>query len=74
MTSPQRSHDRDETRRHLEGYLEAYPGLRGRVCRILLLHLHSRGVIRIEEVYRRAQRAEEWNIPSDPNSHTARQE
>jgi len=67
MADSQRSHDRDETRRHLEGYLEAYPGLRGRVCRILLLHLHSRGLIRIEEVYRRAQRAEEWNIPSDPN-------
>jgi hypothetical protein len=66
------AHDRAETRRHLEGYLEAYPGLRGRVCRILLLHLHSRGLIRIEEVYRRAQRAEEWNVPSDPNRPRSR--
>jgi len=66
------AHDKAETRRHLEGYLEAYPGLRGRVCRILLLHLHSHGLARIEEVYRRAQRAEEWNLPSDPNRPRAR--
>ncbi|HEX5138497.1 MAG TPA: PEP/pyruvate-binding domain-containing protein [Planctomycetota bacterium] len=66
------SHDKAETRRHLEGYLEAYPGLRGRVCRILLLHLHTQGFIRIEEVYRRAQRAEEWNVPTDPNRPASR--
>jgi hypothetical protein len=66
------AHDKAETRRHLEGYLAAYPGLRGRVCRILLLHLHSRGLIRIEEVYRRAQRAEEWNVASDPNRPRSR--
>jgi len=72
MAEAPRTHDKAETRRHLEGYLEAYPGLRGRVCRILLLHLHSRGLIRIEEVYRRAQRAEEWNVPSDPNRPRSR--
>ncbi len=66
------AHDKAETQRHLEGYLEAYPGLRGRVCRILLLHLHSRGLARIEEVYRRAQRAEEWNLPTDPNRPRSR--
>jgi len=70
--APRRTHDQAETRRHLEGYLEAYPGLRGRVCRILLLHLHSQGHIRIEDVYRRAQRAEEWNLPADPNRPRAR--
>jgi hypothetical protein len=72
MAEAPKTHDKAETRRHLEGYLEAYPGLRGRVCRILLLHLHSRGLIRIEEVYRRAQRAEEWNVPADPNRPRAR--
>jgi hypothetical protein len=72
MAEAPRQHDRIETRRHLAGYLEAYPGLRGRVCRILLLHLHTQGVIRIEEVYRRAQRAEEWNVPSDPNRPRSR--
>jgi pyruvate,water dikinase len=72
MAEPARQHDKDETRRYLEGYLASYPGLRGRVCRILLLHLHSQGLIRIEEVYRRAQRAEEWNLPSDPNRPHAR--
>jgi hypothetical protein len=71
MTEPAK-HDKDETRRQLEGYLEAYPGLRGRVCRILLLHLHTHGHIRIEEVYRRAQRAEEWNVPADPNRPRSR--
>ncbi len=72
MAEAPRTHDKAETRRHLEGYLEAYPGLRGRVCRILLLHLHSQGLIRIEEVYRRAQRAEEWNLPTDPNRPRSR--
>ncbi len=72
MAETSKGHDKAETRRHLEGYLEAYPGLRGRVCRILLLHLHSRGLARIEEVYRRAQRAEEWNVPSDPNRPRSR--
>jgi len=62
----------DETLRHLEGYLESYPGLRGRVCRILLLHMHSEGLIRIEDVYRRAERAEQFNIPTDPNLPAAR--
>jgi len=60
-------HDAEQTRRHLEGYLQSYPGLRGRVCRVLLLQLHQRGHVRIEDVYRRAQRAEEWNLPADPN-------
>jgi len=59
--------DSSHTRRHLEGYLEAYPGLRGRVCRVLLLHLHSKGHIKIDDVYRRAQRAGEWKVPEDPN-------
>ncbi|MFI5402835.1 MAG: PEP/pyruvate-binding domain-containing protein [Planctomycetota bacterium] len=72
MADAPMTHDKAETRRHLEGYLEAYPGLRGRVCRILLLHLHSQDLIRIEEVYRRAQRAEEWNIPADPNRPRSR--
>ena len=73
MAGPRRStHDQTETRRHLEGYLEAYPGLRGRVCRILLLHLHTHGHVRIEDVYRRAQRAEGWNVPTDPNRPSAR--
>jgi len=49
MAGTRRStHDQAETRRHLEGYLEAYPGLRGRVCRILLLHLHTHDHVRIE--------------------------
>ncbi len=60
-------HDENETRRRLDGYLAAYPGLRGRVCRILLLHLHTEGRVRIEDVYRRAQRGEKWNTPTDPN-------
>ncbi|MHC4134140.1 MAG: PEP/pyruvate-binding domain-containing protein [Planctomycetota bacterium] len=73
MAGTRRStHDQAETRRHLEGYLEAYPGLRGRVCRILLLHLHTHGHVRIEDVYRRAQRAEGWNVPTDPNRPSAR--
>ena len=37
--------DQAETRRHLKGYLQAYAGLRGRVCRILLLHLHKQGKV-----------------------------
>ena len=61
------THDSTETRRHLEGYLEAYPGLRGRVCRILLLHLHKQGKVRVEDVYRRAERAEESWTAKDPN-------
>jgi len=65
-------HDQAETRRHLEGYLEAYPGLRGRVCRVLLLHMHTQGHVRIDDVYRRAQRAEEWNTPQDPNRPSAK--
>ncbi|MDH3591590.1 MAG: PEP/pyruvate-binding domain-containing protein, partial [Planctomycetota bacterium] len=65
-------HDQAETKRRLEGYLAAYPGLRGRVCRILLLHLHSEGRVRIEDVYRRAQRSGEWNAPSDPNVPSSR--
>ncbi|MHC4930917.1 MAG: PEP/pyruvate-binding domain-containing protein [Planctomycetota bacterium] len=70
--APERSHDEAETRRHLEGYLESYPGLRGRVCRVLLLHMHTLGLIKIEEVYRRAERAEEWQAPQDPNRPSAR--
>jgi len=66
------SHDTAETRRHLEGYLESYPGLRGRVCRVLLLHMHTEGLVRIEDIYRRAERAEEWNIPRDPNRPASR--
>jgi len=62
----------EETRKKLDGYLSSYPGLRGRVCRILLLHLHSRGLVRIDEVYRRAARAEEWNRPMDPNRPSSR--
>jgi len=65
-------HDAGETRRRLEGYLAAYPGLRGRVCRILLLQLHSEGLVQIDEVYRRAERAEKWNAPVDPNVPQAR--
>ncbi|MEM8885160.1 MAG: PEP/pyruvate-binding domain-containing protein [Planctomycetota bacterium] len=61
------SHDAAETRRHLEGYLQAYPGLRGRVCRILLLHLHRQGLARIDDVYRRAERAEEEWTTLEPN-------
>ncbi|MHC4547467.1 MAG: PEP/pyruvate-binding domain-containing protein [Planctomycetota bacterium] len=72
MDRPRSTHDQAETRRHLEGYLEAYPGLRGRVCRILLLHLHTNGYVRVEDVYRRAQRAEQWNVPLDPNRPSAR--
>ena len=64
---PPPDHDAEQTRRHLEGYLQSYPGLRGRVCRVLLLQLHQRGHVRIENVYRRARRAEEWNLPTDPN-------
>ena len=64
---PASSHDAAETRRHLEGYLEAYPGLRGRVCRVLLLHLHKQGKVRIEDVYRRAERAEIETVGFDPN-------
>ncbi|MHC4939475.1 MAG: PEP/pyruvate-binding domain-containing protein [Planctomycetota bacterium] len=66
------AHDASETRRHLEGYLEAYPGLRGRVCRILLLHLHKQGKVRVEDVYRRAERAEESWTAKDPNRPAAR--
>ncbi len=62
----------EETRKKLDGYLCSYPGLRGRVCRILLLHLHSKGLVRIDEVYRRAARAEEWNHPVDPNRPSSR--
>ena len=62
----------EETRQRLDGYLSSYPGLRGRVCRILLLHLHSKGLVRIDEVYRRAARAEEWNRPVDPNRPSSR--
>ena len=65
-------HDPDETRRKLEGYLVEYPGLRGRVCRVLLLHLHSCGVARIEDVYRKAERATEWARPPDPNRPSSR--
>jgi len=61
------SHDKAVTRAHLEAYLESYPGLRGRVCRVLLLHLHTMGLSRIEEIYRRAEHAEEWRVPTDPN-------
>lgn len=61
------SHDKAATQAHLEAYLESYPGLRGRVCRILLLHLHTMGLARIEEIYRRAAHAEEWQVPTDPN-------
>ena len=61
------SHDKAATRAHLEAYLESYPGLRGRVCRILLLHLHTMGLARIEEIYQRAERAEEWQVLGDPN-------
>lgn len=68
----QGAHDATETRRHLEGYLGAYPGLRGRVCRILLLHLHREGKARIEDVYRRAERAEEEYTTQDPNRPAAR--
>ena len=66
------SHDVAETRRHLEGYLEAYPGLRGRVCRILMLHLHKAGKVRVEDVYRRAERAEEEFHAQDPNRPSSR--
>ena len=66
------SHDKTETLRHLEGYLESYPGLRGRVCRILLLHLHTEGLVRIDDIYRRAERAGQWNEPNDPNTPSAR--
>ncbi|MFB3065283.1 MAG: hypothetical protein ACE10D_02115, partial [Planctomycetota bacterium] len=55
------SSDQEETLRRIEGYLNAYPGLRSRVSRLLLLALHSSGHVRIEDVYRQAQRAEEWN-------------
>ncbi len=65
-------HDAAETRRRLDGYLAAYPGLRGRVSRILLLHLHSAGLVKIDEVYRRAERAAKWNRPVDPNVPQAR--
>ena len=62
-----KDHDKAETLKHLTGYLEAYPGLRGRVCRILLLHLHSQGYVSVDEIYRRAERAEEgeedWVVP-----------
>ena len=67
-----RSHDAAETRRHLEGYLQAYAGLRGRVCRILLLHLHKQGKARIEDVYHRAERAEEEIASIDPNRPSPR--
>ena len=67
-----KDHDKAETLKHLTGYLEAYPGLRGRVCRILLLHLHSQGYVSVDEIYRRAERAEEWNRPMDPNRPSAR--
>ncbi len=65
------SHDKAATRAHLEAYLESYPGLRGRVCRVLLLHLHTMGLSRIEEIYKRAARAEEWHIPGNPNVPSA---
>ncbi len=55
------------TRAHLEAYLESYPGLRGRVCRILLLHLHTNGLARIDDVYDRAERRADWHVPQDPN-------
>lgn len=66
------SSDQEETLRRIEGYLNAYPGLRSRVSRLLLLALHSSGHVRIEDVYRQAQRAEEWNLPSDPNRPSSR--
>lgn len=69
--SSRSTHEKATTRAHLEAYLESYPGLRGRVCRILLLHLHTMGLARIEEIYRRAERAEEWHVPSDPNVPSA---
>jgi hypothetical protein len=65
-------HDPDETRRRLEAYLEAHPGLRGRVCRVLLLHLHSRGFARIEELYRGAEEPPERWRPPDPNRPSSR--
>ncbi|MHC4959929.1 MAG: PEP/pyruvate-binding domain-containing protein [Planctomycetota bacterium] len=70
--SDQGAHEKSDTLRHLEGYLQSYPGLRGRVCRVLLLHLHTQGLIRIEDVYRRAERADEFNIPADPNLPASR--
>ncbi len=65
-------HNRDKTLQHLKGYLEAYPGLGGRVCRVLLLYLHRQGYVRIDDIYRQAERAEEWNNPTDPNRPSAR--
>ncbi|MGQ0612815.1 MAG: PEP/pyruvate-binding domain-containing protein [Planctomycetaceae bacterium] len=65
-------YDSEETLRRLEGYLASYPALRGRVCRILLLHLHSHGHVRIEDVYRRAERAAEWAQPADLNRPSSR--
>ena len=70
--SARTSHDKAATRAHLDAYLGSYPGLRGRVCRILLLHMHTMGLARIEEIYRRAERAEEWHLPTDPNVPSAR--
>jgi hypothetical protein len=65
------AHDKAATRAHLEAYLGSYPGLRGRVCRVLLLHLHTMGLARIEEVYRLAERGEEGQALVDPNVPSA---
>ncbi len=64
---PRSPEDVAATRAHLEAYLDSYPGLRGRVCRVLLLHLHTAGITRIEDVYERAERRDEWHAPHDPN-------
>ena len=72
MAKPTRTEaEQAATRAHLEAYLESYPGLRGRVCRILLLHLHTNGLARIDDVYQRAERRAEWHVPQDPNVPSA---
>ena len=65
------SHDKAASRALLEGYVESSRGLRGGVCRIVVLQRHTLGLARMVEIVQRAEHAEECLTLGDPNGREA---
>ncbi|MBU1700003.1 MAG: PEP/pyruvate-binding domain-containing protein [Candidatus Eisenbacteria bacterium] len=52
---PEKDHSKKEKRRHIEGILKRFPELSKRISRTLLITLHSRGIISVDEAHRLAR-------------------
>lgn len=49
------SHDPEESRQRIQEALESFPTLSGRIYRSLLITLHRRGIVSIDEIYAEAR-------------------